>query len=231
MYRCIKFGVDRLPTGNVARHIHREGYATIILSGGFIEAAFAGRVRAEPGMALLHGAFDCHANVGSARSGPTIIRLPWRGDGPEGPYRVSDPDLLARLAERDPVEAACALEESMEQIAPLAESWSDRLAEALRCNGVARLRTWADQQGLSPSSVSRGFREAYQVSPQRFQLEARTRMAWRRIVTERTSLTSIAHECAFSDLAHMSRSVAAMMGAWPTAWRNPRALEGRDATS
>src|SRR5579875_3068641 len=103
-YRVIDFGVDRLAGMDVPRHIHRGGYANVVLAGGFTEVAFAGRSTVEPGVALLHGPFDCHANTGLARRGATIIRLPWSGRA-EGAHRVRDPDLLARLCERDIVEA------------------------------------------------------------------------------------------------------------------------------
>jgi AraC-like DNA-binding protein len=219
MYRSIRFGVDQFASGDVARHIHRDGYASIVLAGSFTEAAFVGRARAEPGVALLHGPFDCHVNVASSKRGPTILRLPWRGGAPEGAYRVRDVDLLARLIERDVFEAECALREMIEPTRPIDGSWVDDLAATLRCGGAVELRRWAERHDLSPTSVSRGFKAAYHVSPQRFRAEARTRRAWRRIVGERTSLTRIAHECEFSDLAHMSRSVAAMTGAWPSTWR------------
>jgi AraC-like DNA-binding protein len=219
MYRNISFGVDRVGNVDVARHIHRSGYATVVLVGSFTEAAFAGRVRAEPGMVLLHGPFDCHANVGASKWGPTIIRLPWRNGGVEGAHGVRDPDLLARVAERDPFEAEAALTEMIAPIRPAPRCWVDDLASTLRGGDPCELRRWAERRRLAPTSVSRGFKTAYQVSPRRFQLDARTRRAWMRIMSEPATLTCIAHECGFSDLAHMSRSVASMTGAWPSTWR------------
>ncbi|HEX5183750.1 MAG TPA: helix-turn-helix domain-containing protein [Allosphingosinicella sp.] len=201
------------------RHLHEGGYANVVLAGRFTEAAFAGRFRAEPGMALIHAPFDCHANVESGRRGPTILRLPWRDRAVEGAFRVRDPDLLARLSERDLDEAELALRDMIEPIDVPHESWADALAAALAGGSIFALRDWAERRGLSPGSLSRGFGDVYQVSPQRFRLQARTRRAWRRVVDETCSLTRIAHECAFADLAHMSRSIAAMTGHSPAAWR------------
>jgi AraC-like DNA-binding protein len=231
LYRTITFGVDRVANVDVPRHIHREGYANVVLGGSFVEASFAGRFQAEAGTALLHGAFDCHANFGGSKRLPTIIRLPWRNGSMEGAYRVRDPDLLARLVERDPREAESALQQMLEPLPPGETSWADELAARLLGGGRCDLRRWAEQHCLAATSLSRGFRDAYQVSPRRFQLDARTRRAWQRIVTGGETLTCIAHDCGFSDLAHMSRSVKAMTGAWPSAWRRSanRSRMGRPA--
>jgi AraC-like DNA-binding protein len=225
-YRKIRFGVDTVESGDVPRHIHREGYANVLLSGSFTEAGFAGRSRVTPGMVLLHGPFDCHANIEGSGRRPTIIRLPWRGWHAEGAYRVRDPDLLARLAEHDPWGAALALIEMIEPIGGRALAWADELADALKSGSTLELSDWAEQYSLNPASVSRGFRDAYGVSPQRFRLEARARLAWRRVMMENVSLTRIAHECNFSDLAHMSRSVASLTGASPVLWRKSQPQRG-----
>ena len=205
--------------GDVARHVHREAYANVILAGTFTEAAFAGRNRVGPGMALLHGPFDAHANVEGGSRGPTIVRLPWAGGCREGAYRVRDPDLLARLSQSDPWEAERALADMLEPVDVQPRCWADDLAIALTSPEHLCLRDWAEERSLNPTSLSRGFRNAFGVSPQRFRLEARSREAWRRIVTDLHSFTQIAHECGFADLAHMNRSLAALTGAGPTHWR------------
>lgn len=219
-YRQIRFGVEAIASGDVARHLHRAGYANVVLAGSFTEAAFAGRTKATPGTALLHHPFDGHANVEGNTRGPTILRLPWRSESCEGAFHVRDPDFLARLAESDLREAEAALTEMIEPFKEVARTWADDLAATLACDSELSLQHWAETRSLKPSSLSRGFRDAYGVSPQRFRLEARSRLAWRRIVTGVDSLTSIAHECGFADLAHMSRSVNGFTGASPKNWRS-----------
>ena len=221
-YRQIAFGIERVAAADVPRHIHREGYANIVLGGTFTEASFAGRTRASPGTVLLHGAFDCHSNV-SCSGRPTILRVPWRGRV-EGAFEIADPDDLAKLCEKDPREAELALSEMQKQLARREQSWPDELATALRQDRVLVLRDWAEERSISPASLSRGFRDAYGVSPQRFRLDWRTRLAWRKVVGEAASLTEIAHECSFADLSHMSRNVSRLTGASPMAWRS---LPGR----
>jgi AraC-like DNA-binding protein len=221
-YRRIKYGLDMVESGDVPRHSHREGYANVLLASTFTEAGFFGRYRVTPGMVLLHGPFDCHANTEGSGRRPTILRLPWRHWHLEGAYRVKDPDLLARLAEQDPWEAEAALTEMIEPIEGTPPSWVDELADTLNSCSTLELADWAEQHSLNPASLSRGFRDSFGVSPQRFRLEARARLAWRRVMTETVPLTRIAHECNFADLGHMSRSVSSLTGASPTLWRKPK---------
>lgn len=229
-YRQIEFGVEVGASGDVARHLHRAGYANVVLAGSFTEAAFAGRTKATPGTVLLHNPFDAHANVEGSTRGLTILRLPWRSGVCEGAFNVHDPDFLARLAESDVREAEYALTEMMGPLVRMTVSWVDDLASALASQREISLRHWAESRSMKPASLSRGFRNAYGVSPQRFRLEARSRLAWRRIVTEIGPLTSIAHECSFADLAHMSRSVLALTGASPRRWRCHR-TKGKDKST
>ena len=224
--RSIRAGVERVSTGDQARHYHREGYANLVLSGRFIEAAFAGRSSVEPGHVLLHGAFDAHADMSGGARGPTILRLPWRAIGPEGRFKVADPDRIAALAERSVAAAVEALAEMLEECPAGEPHWSDRLAADLVRGAEFPLSRWAEENGLSPDAVSRGFARRFGASPKRFRLEARTRAAWRRVVSEGASLTTIAHDAGFSDLAHMSRSIAAMTGQPPSYWRKAPALAG-----
>jgi AraC-like DNA-binding protein len=222
-YRSVRYGVDTLPSGLVLeRHRHTLGYATVVLGGAFVEASFSGRASVQPGDVLLHGHFDCHANWGVGRLGLQILRLPWAFDDIEGRFRVRDADALVRIAERDPFEASEALRCGLEVGAFPGHDWPVRLARALADEPSLSLRTWATDAGLAPETVSRGFRRAFGVSPKLFRLEVRTRRAWSLVVRSRRQLTTIAHDLAFADLAHMSRSIAALTGRSPSAWRQLR---------
>ena len=202
------------------RHHHSEGYATVVLSGSLTEVSFAGRSCAEAGHVLLHGRFDCHLDRASARRSLQILRLPWRHDALEGRYRVTDPDTLARLAESDPNFAATVLRDSLHAVVPRDRYWVDELADALRSDPALRLAHWAESRGLRPDTVSNIFRREFGVSPKRFRLECRARLAWREVMRcATTSLTDVAHKLAFSDLAHLSRSVHALTGRSPRDWR------------
>jgi len=221
-FRAIRSGVEAMPSGDIARHYHREGYANVILSGSFTEAAFAGRSAVQPGDVLLHGAFDAHADVNVSRRGPHILRLPWHDDGIEGHFRVQDPDGLACLAEIDPIAASERLRESLQPVTTAARHWSDRLAHDLLTERSLSIRQWAERHDLAPETASRGFHRRFGVTPKLFRLEGRTRAAWRVIVATDHSLTSVAYDTGFADLAHMSRSISMLTGASPRHWRTIR---------
>jgi AraC-like DNA-binding protein len=216
----IRFGVEDLNAGLVLpRHRHLAGYATVVLAGSFEEASFAGRFNAGPGAVLLHGAFDCHANWITSRRSLKILRLPWDDNLLEGQFQVGDPDALARLVERDPIEAMDQLRANLVHIGPRELHWTERLAHALRVRAFTRLETWADTERLAPETVSRGFRRAFGVTPRIFRMESRARRAWNLLLRSRSPLTEIAHQLGFADQAHLSRTVVALTGAPPSYWR------------
>lgn len=219
-YRSVVAGLEQLPRGlDLPRHRHTVGYATVVLAGSFVEASFAGRFIVEPGDVLLHGHYDCHANQALTSRGPQLLRLPWFDDTREGHYRVADPDRFARIAERDPSAAAAALGRALEAQPSRALDWTDRLASELTTDPSLCLTAWAERERLAPETLSRGFGEAFGVSPKLFRLEVRTRRAWRALMRSDRSLTAIAHEQGFADLAHMSRSVCEFTGFPPSRWR------------
>lgn len=218
-YRGIRIGVEQVFEGDLPRHNHREGYATLVLAGSFTEASFSGCHRARPGDVLLHGAFDCHANYGRSRQPLQLLRLPWFDDACEGRYHVSDPDLLVRISERDPRGSLVLLRQMMVPMVDAALHWTEALALTLAQRPRQRIEDWSEENRMSPEAVSRGFRRAFGVPPGHFRLESMTRNAWRTLRAERRPLTAIAHDHGFADLAHMSRSVRAFTGAAPSAWR------------
>jgi AraC-like DNA-binding protein len=230
IYSSIRFGVETLPANTVRpRHRHRAGYANIVLGGSFVESSFAGRFAVEPGDVLLHGTFDCHANVPHGRNPIQILRLPWEDDGIEGHYRVRDPDHLVRLAARDPREAMNALAYEIRTVRPGEQHWTSELAVTLASGSLLSLRHWAEERGLRPDELSRGFRSEFGVPPRLFRLEARSRRAWATVVRSNWSLTRIAHDHDFSDLAHMSRSIRAFTGLPPKLWRSDYSLQVRSS--
>lgn len=219
-YRSVGFGVETMPAGSRrARHRHLEGYATVVLAGRFTEASFAGLRNAGPGDVLLHGSFDCHANQPLNNKPFQILRLPWRRGSLEGHFHLRDVDALARLAERDPYEAMRVLEHDARPASARPVDWMADLAHDLANSEHLVLRDWAGRMGLRPEALSRGFRAQFGTSPKAFRLESRTRRAWRSVVETNVSLTAIAHEHGFFDLAHMSRSIRAFTGRWPMEWR------------
>jgi AraC-like DNA-binding protein len=213
-------GRELCDAGDIPRHRHCAGYMTMILAGGYDEAGDVGRFRVRPGDLLVHRPFEAHRNAFGRRSAE-VLNLPLVDlPGLAAVNRLSDPDLVARLAERDPAAAARAAAECARP-AEGERDWPDDLAAALRARpDLFRIGQWAIERGLAPASVSRGFRNVFGTTPERYRAEGRARRAWRRIVCTGQPLAAIAFDLGFADQAHMTRSVSAVTGQPPARWRH-----------
>jgi len=222
-FRQARLGIERLAPGYaLPRHQHGAAYATVLLRGSFEQCSYAGRMHIGAGDVLVQPTLDAHADR-MLSAGLTVLRLPWpRDETCGGVHAGCDVDMLARLAERDVVEAAAALREHLacSQPAPaLMEDQADALARALMQPHAVAIGAWAVRIGMARETVSRGFSRLYGVSPARFRAEWRARAAWLRITGERVSLAAIAADGGFADQAHMTRAVSRLTGAPPAAWR------------
>ena len=207
-----------IPGETIPRHIHDEAYAAVVLDGGYEEAGECGRWRVRAGDVLLHGRFSAHWNHRPGKA--LVLNLPLATDMPlPAMMRASDPDLLARLAERDPIEAAAALTETLRPGQMALADTPDQLAQALSNDDAPAVEAWARDHGVTRETAFRWFRDAYGVGPARFRVEARARRAWRAIVEGDATLAQIAADLGFADQAHMSRDVKDLTGRAPGAWR------------
>jgi AraC-like DNA-binding protein len=220
-HKAQRFGLEEFPRGEApARHLHFNSYASVVLSGSFVEAGFGGRVNVQPGDVLLHSRFDCHANSSTCSRSVTILNLPWRDGWVEGHFQVADPDLLVRLAEKDSRESMSALAAGMQPAQLASHHWTGLLASDLQTTACLSLRRWARSFGMRPEALSRGFHREFGVSPKQYRLEVRAKRAWREVLRSPHTLTTIAYELGFSDLSHLSRSVRLLTGYSPSAWRS-----------
>ena len=211
--------MNRLVSGSkLPRHLHSEGYATLVLEGGYEEAGEVGRWRVRPGQVLLHSPFSIHRNQ-SLERGARLVNLPLVRDTVVSSCgTTTDPDLVARLAERDPRAAAEALAEGWKEEVPLLDEAPDRLSQILIGPDAVRIRDWAEAEGIARQTVFRGFRALYGVSPTRYRIEARARRAWRLILAGGVSLAETALAAGYADQAHMCRHVKALTGRTPGYW-------------
>ena len=218
------------PGETIPRHIHDEAYAAVVLDGGYEEAGERGRWRVRAGDVLIHDRFSGHWNRAPGKALVLNLPLPAHLASEAAMARAADPDLLARLAERDLVEAAAAL---LETLCPGRDGLADApdlLAQVLSRNDAPGVEAWARDVGVARATAFRWFRDAYGVGPARFRVEARARRAWRMIVEgdaahSPSSLADIAADAGFSDQAHMSRDVKALTGRSPGAWRAQARLQ------
>ena len=206
---------------DIARHHHREPYATVVLTGAYEEAGDAGRMAARAGEVLLHGPFSAHRDRISAKR-TVVLDLPLPFDGRDWPARarLADPERIVRLAERDPVEAVAAL---LSELAPAPaneeEELPDQLSAALRASASPRIGEWAAARGRSREHVSRSFEKLYGVSPAAYRADCQAKRTWRMIVASKDSLAGIAVEAGYADQAHMTRAVTTLTGMSPRRWR------------
>jgi AraC-like DNA-binding protein len=202
------------------RHIHQAAYASVVLTGGYEEAGDLGRFFLSPGDVIFHQKFESHLN----RFCPTGVmvlnlRLVERDFARPGLYRVDDLDRLVRKAERDSREASEYLHNQVLMKYQRPKDWPDELATAVRRNPDLRFTAWAGSHGIRPWELTRGFQQVFDIAPEKFRARARTMLALERIRETRESLISISASMGFSDQSHMCRSVRALTGTTPGAWR------------
>jgi AraC-like DNA-binding protein len=200
---------ERMP-----RHRHIDGYAALVLAGGYVEAGDGGRIRVQAGQVVIHGAYEAHQDH-FASAGALVLNLPLVGGLDTITGIVKDADAIAREAERDIRAAAALLEETVRPLDVQLTDWPDQLATALASQREFSIEEWADEMGLAPPSISRGFRQAYGVSPKRYRLEQRTLRALRKLQAWPGTLAGLAADVGFADQAHLTRAVLAMTGVAP----------------
>ena len=205
----------------IASHRHLRPYSTLVLAGGYREAGESGRWRVEAGMLVVHAAGEAHAD--------------WFGDRPTelidfgvgmslaaGVYRCTDADQLARtLIDRDRT-----LDEfgNLELVSGEAD-WPDLLATSLRENPALAIGDWASEHGLRAETVSRGFNQAYGVTPAQYRSGVRVKCAVNSLASGSDSLADVAFRHGFADQPHMTRAVKAAFGSTPAELRAVKSVQ------
>ena len=220
-FASVTLGFEQRPAWEmIPRHRHRGAYLSVVLGGSYEETGDRGRIRVRPGDMLIHGAFDSHLNRFPAAGARILnLTLPDNVEPETGFARSPEMDAAIRLAERDPRAAAELLVATAVPALAHAGDWPDLLADALDADPSLRIGDWAREHRLADATVSRGFQQVYGVSPSAFRAQLRGRRAWRRIVEPGQTLTDLAYELGFADQAHMTRTMRALTGQPPRAWR------------
>ena len=216
--RFVRHGRERLASGlRIPRHRHQYGYIAVVLAGAYQEAGLSGRLAVEASDVVVHRPFDSHLDK-IASNGATVLNLPLPADAALPPaFRIADPDRVARIAERDPIAAAISLQPV--GAVTRAGDWPDDLATVLHTGSKLSLREWAGANGLTPETISRGFRNAYGVTPAAFRAELRAHRALDLVRQGVASLAAIAVDCGFADQPHLTRAIVRLTGESPGSWR------------
>jgi AraC-like DNA-binding protein len=196
----------------------------IVLSGGYEEAGDRGSIRVRAGDVVMHGAYESHLNRYDANGAEVLnLALPRWFEPRATVMRVTDPDAVVRVAERDSREASAMVLSLMLSLGADAANhpadWPHELAAALQFDPGLRLSDWARTHSLAEETVSRGFQRVFGVSPSAYRAQQRARRAWRMVVGGRANLCEIAVQTGFCDQAHMTREVRAITGKAPGEWR------------
>jgi len=110
-------------------------------------------------------------------------------------------------------EGVDSLPSSYGRLARVIENMHQRYAEPLK---VKQLAEWAH---LSPSQLTRQFRQLFGVTPHDYLTHVRVNAAARLLRETEQKTTEIALQCGFFDHSHFSRTFKKLMGATPRAYR------------
>lgn len=211
------------PGETIPWHVHRRGYAALVLDGSYVEAGDAGRLTVQPGYIVIHPPFSAHVDhVGGRRVELFNLPLPIETALTLSSGTVGDPEELLRAFGEDPAAAVAMIAEQIRPVEGEADG-VDLLARALREDGTLSIGEWADRHGISERTVTRHFSAAFSITPAQYRLRVRTLNAWRAIVGQDMSLAEIAADQGFADQAHMTRAVRSLTGLPPGHWRRSSA--------
>jgi AraC-like DNA-binding protein len=213
--------IRHAPHERLGRHRHDEAFIALVLTGGYVEAGDTGRHRMRPGDVLVHRRWEYHLDeIAGSGAQVLILPLPTAWQGPTHAL-ASDPDAVARLAERDLPAALHLLTSGLTEHAAPPQDWPELLAARLRQDPDAPVASWARELGLHPGSVSRGFRQVFGITPASYRLFQRTHQALGHIAQGDAALVEVAAQCGFSDQAHMSRAIRRLTGLAASQLRPP----------
>ncbi len=212
---------DRLEAcAKIPWHRHREPYIAVIADGCLEEVGEHGRTTLTAGEFIIHEAFEAHADD-AGDAGVEIINLPLPSnfDAASASGAADIEDLLRKITQDGADAAAQWLLGSATRTQRRKTDWPDALAADLSADFALSIVQWAEQRGMAPETVSRGFRRAYGITPKSFRAIVRARKAAAALQRTRAPLVQVALEFGYSDQSHFCRAITEVTGVSPARWR------------
>ena len=202
------------PSMQMSAHRHRHSYAALVLDGAYAEASLDGRFLCSSGVLTVHPPWHMHANeFGSG--GAVVLNLPMPVTDALVSVRIPDPEALANLAHKCPVNAGhAALEEAECHLPEAPASWLCRLVRLLSIESEDDIAALAHRCGVSPEHASRACRRWFGMSPSELRREGRLQRAIA-LLKEGASPSDAAMTAGFCDQPHLTRLLKRATGLTP----------------
>lgn len=205
---------------SLAVHRHADGYAALVLEGGYQEVTVEGRFACAPGTLVIHPAWHAHGDE-FGTGGAVVLNLPAPLADGFSAIRVSDPQALEQLARSDPHKAAEAAREESEAMAPLSPAaWLVQLTRLLAGDEGQPIEALAAQCGVSAEHAARTCKRWFGLGPVQLRKERRLQAAIA-LLRVGASPAEAALGAGFADQPHLTRLLKQATGHTPA--RFPRA--------
>jgi AraC-like DNA-binding protein len=213
------FESTHAPSAQLSPHRHRDSYAALVLDGSYTEASLDGRYSCSPGVLTVHPPWHTHANEFGS-SGAVVLNFPMPETDSLISVRPSNPQALADLVRKCPVDAGHAALEEAECHSPAAPApWLSRLV-ALLCEETGDdIAALAHRCGVSPEHASRACRRWFGMTPSELRREGRLQRAIS-LLQRGASPSAAAVESGFSDQPHLTRLLKRATGRTPAKFRS-----------
>jgi AraC family transcriptional regulator len=228
------------PMVSLPSHSHVDATVSLLRRGSFIESSFASKQDCRPFDLIVEPAGEAHWN----QFGPVgatcfhIVFDPQRLDSTRGdvfnrPGHIRGgmlPSLTIRLEQELSLTdraSALAIEAVIFEVLAQTARWPTRhqvpafwlrqVCDLIECNvgSPLSLRKIAEQVGVHPGHLARGFRKHYQCSIGEYLRKVRIEAAMRQIAQARTPLVEIATSLGFYDQSHFTRAFRMQTGMTP----------------
>ena len=209
------FESTHAPSVLMSAHRHRESYAALVLDGTYAEASLDGRFSCSAGVLTVHPPWHTHANEFGG-SGAVVLNFPMPVTDSLISVRIPNPQALAALARKCPVDAGHAALEEAECHSPAAPAaWLSGLVVLLCEETGDDIAVLAHRCGVTPEHASRACRTWFGMSSSALRREGRLQRAIS-LLQRGVSPSAAAAEAGFCDQPHLTRLLKRATGMTPT---------------